>query len=109
MAGCVSLESTHFTVLDGKADMFWLMKNEHFETIFYILLTCELTFFNFVVCNWSPLEIHFFYITFHGSKVSRNDCRMWNKPYKYKNTYTVQLKYPKSTYTHTYINQNTVN
>jgi hypothetical protein len=32
------------------------------------------------------------YITFPGSEVSQNDSRMWNKSYKYKNTYTVQLK-----------------
>jgi hypothetical protein len=27
-----------------------------------------------------------YYITFPGSKVSQNDCRTWNKSYKYKNT-----------------------
>jgi transposase len=42
------------------------------------------------------------YITFPGSIVSQNDCRMWNKSYKYNNTYTVHLKHSKNTYTHTY-------
>jgi hypothetical protein len=37
------------------------------------------------------------YITFPGSKVSQNDCKMWNKSYKYKNTYTVHLKHSKNT------------
>jgi hypothetical protein len=32
------------------------------------------------------------YITLHGSRVSQNCCRMWNKSYNYNNTYTVQLK-----------------
>jgi hypothetical protein len=35
------------------------------------------------------------YITFPGSRVGQNDCRMWNKSYKYKNTYTVYLKLSK--------------
>jgi hypothetical protein len=49
-------------------------------------------------------KLHF---TFHGSKVGQNDCRMWNKSYNYKNTYTVQLKHSK---VHTYIyKSNTVN
>jgi hypothetical protein len=37
------------------------------------------------------------YITFPGSKVSQNYCRMWNKSYKYKDAYTVQWKHSKST------------
>jgi hypothetical protein len=31
---CLSLETTHFTVLAAKADILWLMKNEKFENIF---------------------------------------------------------------------------
>jgi hypothetical protein len=37
------------------------------------------------------LQLHYItlhYITFPGSIVTQNDCRMWNKSYKYKNTYT---------------------
>jgi hypothetical protein len=48
--------------------------------------------------EWSNKPVH--YITFPGSIVSQNDCRMWNKSYKYKNTYTVQLKHSKSTSIH---------
>jgi hypothetical protein len=32
-------------------------------------------------------------IAFPGSKVRQNDCRMWNMSHKYKNIYTVQLKF----------------
>jgi hypothetical protein len=41
-----------------------------------------------------------YYIIFPGFKVSQNDCRMWNKSYKYNDTYTVHLKHSESTYTH---------
>jgi hypothetical protein len=47
----------------------------------------------------SSILVTLHYITFPGSKVSQNDCRMWNKSYRYKDTYTVQLKHSKSTYT----------
>jgi hypothetical protein len=33
------------------------------------------------------------YIASPGSRVRQNDCRMWNVSYKYKNMYTVQLKF----------------
>jgi hypothetical protein len=55
------------------------------------------------VCKYFSL----YYITFHGSKVSQNDCRMWNKSYNYKNTYTVQLKHYESTYTHIHTHTHT--
>jgi hypothetical protein len=50
------------------------------------------------------IHLHLHYITFPESKVSQNDCRMWNKSYKYKDTYTVQLNHSKSKYTHIQIN-----
>jgi hypothetical protein len=56
---------------------------------------------------FTNFHITLHYITFHGSKVSQNHCRMWNKSYNYKNTYTVQLKHSKSTHTHTKTNTNT--
>jgi hypothetical protein len=44
------------------------------------------------------------YITFPGSKVSQNDCRMWNKSYKYKkHLYSTTKAFQK--YIHTHINQ----
>jgi hypothetical protein len=33
------------------------------------------------------------YIASPGSKVSRNDCRLWNMSYEYKSICTVQLKF----------------
>jgi hypothetical protein len=48
---------------------------------------------------WAAEEMNpGFYITLHciaflGSKVSQNDCGMWNMSYKYKNIHTVQLKF----------------
>jgi hypothetical protein len=47
-------------------------------------------------------HVTLYYITFPASIVSQNDCRMWNKSYKYNNTYTVHLKHSKNMYTHTY-------
>jgi hypothetical protein len=49
------------------------------------------------------LHLHLHYITFPGSKVSQNACRMWNKPYKYKDTYSTTEAFQK--YIHTHINQ----
>jgi hypothetical protein len=42
------------------------------------------------------LNITLHYIRFPGSKVSQNDCRIWNKSYKYKNTYTAHFKHSKN-------------
>jgi hypothetical protein len=33
------------------------------------------------------ITLQVYYIAFLGSKVSQNDCTMWNMPYKYKNVY----------------------
>jgi hypothetical protein len=52
------------------------------------------------LCVHGNLAVTLHYVTFHGSKVSQNDCRMWNKSYNYKNTYTVQLKHSIRTYAH---------
>jgi hypothetical protein len=42
--------------------------------------------------NWC---LHIHYITFPGSKVSQNDCRMWNKSYKYKDIYSTTEAFQK--------------
>jgi hypothetical protein len=89
----------------------------------YPVQTLCLNLFPFVSCGFNytvmfrPSSLHhvqstclpvckckLYYITFSGSIVSQSDCRMWNKSYKYKNTYTVHLKHSQNTYTHTHIN-----
>jgi hypothetical protein len=58
-----------------------------------------------LVSKTPEIKIHYIilhYITLPGSKVSQNDCSMWNKSYKYNNTYTVHLKHSKNTHTHIY-------
>jgi hypothetical protein len=40
-------------------------------------------------CSYFTLH----YIAFPGSKVSRNNCRMWSMSYKYKNMCTVQVMF----------------
>jgi hypothetical protein len=49
------------------------------------------------------------YTAFPGSKVSQNDCRIWNMSYKYKNICTVQLmfSYKKTQWLHMRLFKNT--
>ena len=60
----------------------------HLQVWFQIQL-----FYHIFAVNFIGTYIHT-YIIFHRSKVSQNDCRMWNKSYKYK-SHTVQLRYKK--------------
>jgi hypothetical protein len=64
----------------------------HYLTLHYIALHCSALHCIALHC-----------IAFPGSRVSQNDCRMWNMPYKYKNIGTVQLKF-----SHTKKQENTV-
>jgi hypothetical protein len=52
---------------------------------------------NYITLNYVTLyyiALHYIaLLTFPGSQISQNDCRMWNMQYKYKNMCTVQLKF----------------
>jgi hypothetical protein len=50
-----------------------------------------------IVSERYSVSLH--YITLHGSKLSQNDCRMWNKSHIYITTEAFQK------YVHTHINQ----
>jgi hypothetical protein len=72
---------------------------------FLKLITC-LHIFTREMQDWNKLyctvltciNIHT-YITFCGSKIVQNDCRIWSRPYSHKDTYTIQLKHFRNTYT----------
>jgi hypothetical protein len=46
-------------------------------------------------------------MTFSGSIVSQNDCRLWNKSYKYNNTYSTSEAFQKYVHTHTHTHTHT--
>jgi hypothetical protein len=46
-----------------------------------------------VLMHYVKISFTLHFIAFPRSKVSQNDCRMWNMSYKYKNNCTVQLKF----------------